>query len=101
MTNPTSTARQASRNLTSALVRVASQGLRTPCSDVALKDWWTSEHEQERKQAALWCIEWDCPVITECLAAAVANDERACVWGGHDFYQRPGKRLQPGSEAAA
>jgi hypothetical protein len=87
----TTAARLASHNLTMSLLNAANRGERTPCSDVATRDHWISEAEQQRKQAARWCVEWECPVLTECLTAAVANDERAYVWGGHDFHRRPGR----------
>jgi hypothetical protein len=82
----------ASAQLTQALVTIGSRGLRTPCSDIAVRNYWVSEFESERRQAARWCVEWECPVLTECLTAAVANDERAYVWGGRDLTRRPGKK---------
>jgi hypothetical protein len=91
MTLTPPSARQASLALTRALVTIASQGLRTPCSDVAYRGYWISEHDMERKQAARWCVDWECPVLTECLTAALANDERAYVWGGRDLHRRPGR----------
>jgi hypothetical protein len=83
-------AREASDALTRALVTIGSRGLRTPCSDVAVRDYWVSELESKRRQAARWCVEWECPVLAECLAFAIAHDEKWCVFGGRDF----GKRLQ-------
>jgi hypothetical protein len=87
-------ARNASDRLTTALLAAAGRGLRTPCSDVALRDFWISEHDTERKQAARWCVECECPVLEECLAAAVPHDERWCVFGGRDFSRRAGRKLQ-------
>jgi len=84
-------ARQASDRLTIALLNAAVRGERSHCSDVATHHHWTSEHPAERVRAALACR--GCPVTAECLTAAIANDERWGVWGGHDFTQRPGKRL--------
>jgi Transcription factor WhiB len=84
-------AREASETLTRALVTIGSQGLRTPCSDIAYRDYWVSEREPHRRQAAKWCVEWECPVLAECLAFAIAHDERWCVLGGRDF----GKRSKP------
>jgi hypothetical protein len=75
MTNTPPTAKQATRNLATALINMASRGLRTPCSDLAIRDYWVSELELERRQAARWCVEWDCPVIEPCLTAGIANDE--------------------------
>jgi hypothetical protein len=91
---------QANQALTRALVVAATQGQRAPCSDLAIRDHWTSERETERRQAARWCIEWQCPVLTECGQAAEANDERWGVWGAVDRSVRPGKKLQRQSEAA-
>jgi hypothetical protein len=88
----TTAARLGSHNLTMSLLNAANRGERTPCSDVAYRDHWISESEQQRKQAARWCIEWECPVLTECLTAAIANDERWAVWGGKDFSIRAGKK---------
>ena len=79
-TTPTHTA--ASDALTQALIVAGTRGERTPCSDLAVRDHWTSESEPLRRQAARWCIQWNCPVLTECGEAAIANDERAYVWGG-------------------
>ena len=98
MTTTPLTARQASERLTRALL---THGWRTPCSDVAVQDYWISERESHRRQAAKWCVEWNCPVLAECLAAAIAHDEKWCVFGGRDFgARRPGRKPQRGSEAA-
>jgi hypothetical protein len=86
--------RDAGEALTHALVVAATQGQRTPCSDLAIRDHWVSEQEKQRRQAARWCVEWQCPVLTECGQAAEANDERWGVWGGTDHSQRSGKKLQ-------
>ena len=67
-------ASQASDVLTVALLTIASQGLRTHCSDPTSHHLWTSEYPQDRA-----------------IAAAVANDERAYVWGGRDFTRGPGR----------
>jgi hypothetical protein len=94
MTNTPLKAKQATRNLTQALVNMASRGLSTPCSDLAIRDYWCSDLEMERKQAARWCVEWDCPVLQPCLEAGIANDERWSVYGGRDFAVRGGKKLR-------
>jgi Transcription factor WhiB len=87
-------ARRASDKLTVALLNAAVRGERAHCSDPATHHYWTSEHPAERSLAALACR--GCPVAAECLAAAIANDERWGVWGGKDFSRRPGraKRLK-------
>jgi hypothetical protein len=86
---PMTTARDASERLLRALLTIASQEQRTHCSDPGLSELWLSDHEGERAEAARLCI--GCPVITECGAAAIANDERWGVWGGHDRTVRPGR----------
>jgi hypothetical protein len=80
-------AREAVQRLTDALVRAAARGERTPCSDPALRDHWTSERQQERAIAARWC--GPCPVLGECRAAAEARGEKWYVHGGKDFSPRP------------
>jgi hypothetical protein len=82
-------ARNASERLLRALITIASRGQRTHCSDPSLSELWLSESEPERAEAARLCI--GCPVITECGAAAAANDERWGVWGGRDRTVRPGR----------
>jgi hypothetical protein len=47
------------------------KGLRTPCSDDDVGDWWLSEDAGERRRAARLCV--PCPVRGECLAAAEAR----------------------------
>jgi len=90
-------ASQASDKLTVALLTIGSRGLRTPCSDVAVRNYWVSELQPERRQAARWCVEWECPVLQPCLEAAQLNDERHGVWGGRDMTRRPGR---PRTDAA-
>jgi hypothetical protein len=82
-------ARQASDQLTRRLLTIAARGQRTHCSDPSLSELWLSESEPERAEAARLCI--GCPVIAECREAAIANDERWGVWGGHDRTVRPGR----------
>jgi Transcription factor WhiB len=73
--------------LRDALVRAATRGERTPCSDVSIRDHWTSDREKERERAVLWCR--PCPVLLECRTAAEARAERWYVFGGKDFSPRP------------
>jgi hypothetical protein len=73
--------RDATEVLTHALVVAATQGQRTPCSDIAIRDRWVSEHEKQRRQAARWCSEWQCPVLTD------------------DRSFRPGKKLRRSTAA--
>jgi Transcription factor WhiB len=75
--------------LTVALLTLASQGLRTNCSDPAIHGYWTSDNEAERSLAVRACT--GCPVLVECGEAAEVNDERHGVWGGRDFTRRPGR----------
>jgi hypothetical protein len=84
-------ASQASDKLTIALLTIASQGLRTNCSDPETHHYWTSEHQAERRLAVRACR--GCPVLVECGEAATANDERHGVWGGRDYTRRPGKKV--------
>jgi hypothetical protein len=73
----------ASARFTKALIDIASQGLRTHCSDAASKHLWLYEDPAERAQAARLCI--GCPVQLECWSAANARGERFGTWGGMDF----------------
>jgi hypothetical protein len=91
---PSHRAARANQNLSNALVRAANRGERTPCSDVSIRDMWVSEDQRQRQLAAHRCVEWQCPVLTECGLAAIANRETYGVWGGRDYTQRPGKKLQ-------
>ena len=70
------------RALTSALVRLASDGRRPPCGDWGDGNPWVSDDSRERAQAALWCR--GCPVLAECGEAAEEADERFGVWAGVD-----------------
>jgi hypothetical protein len=88
MTLP-SQGREADQRLTDALVRAATRGERTPCSDVAIRDHWTSDIQKHRELAVKWCR--PCPVLLECRTAAEARDEKWHVYGGHDFTPRPYK----------
>jgi hypothetical protein len=84
-----SRARQASHVLTTALITMASQGLRPNCSDPESHWMWLSEHPAERQQAARLC--GGCPILAECDDAAEANGERFGVWGGRDYTKPPGR----------
>jgi Transcription factor WhiB len=93
---PGTTARRAYRSAASerlvrALVDIASQGLRTHCSDAGA-ELWLSDSEADRAEAARLCI--GCPVLAECGAAAAAHGEKFGVWGGVDRSPRgiPGPR---------
>jgi hypothetical protein len=92
MTTPAARTRaaQASDKLTVALLTIASQGIRTNCSDPETHHYWTSEHPPERRLAARACH--GCPVLVECGEAAEANDERHGVWAGVDRTVRPGQK---------
>jgi hypothetical protein len=85
-------ASQASDRSTVALLNLASQGLRTNCSDPGTHHYWTSDHEAERALAVRACH--GCPVLVECGQAATANDERHGVWAGVDRTVRPGQKLK-------
>lgn len=82
--------RQASDRLTRRLIDLALRGVRPRCGDAETSHYWTSEHEGERKQAALWCT--GCEVLAECFAAAKANRETWSVYGGVDFSRTPGTK---------
>jgi hypothetical protein len=82
--------RLASDALTTALVAMASKGLRPNCSDPESHRLWLSEHPPERQLAALMC--GGCPVLTECGDAATANGERFGVWSGRDYTKAPGRK---------
>jgi hypothetical protein len=82
-------ATEASDRLTVALLTIASQGLRTNCSEPQTHHYWTSEHAAERKLAVRACA--GCPVLQECGEAAGANAERWGVWGGRDFTRPAGR----------
>jgi hypothetical protein len=81
-------ARLASARLNMALLTIAAQGLRTPCSQPETHSYWTSEHVGERQLAMLWC--GGCPVFEPCGDAAEANKERWGVWSSKDYGDRSG-----------
>jgi hypothetical protein len=68
--------------LTRALVEAASKGLRPNCRQPETHHYWTSEHDSERAQAALWCT--GCVVFEPCGEAAAARQERFGVWASVD-----------------
>jgi hypothetical protein len=85
--NRTMTARQATDQLTIALLNMAARGERTHCSDPTSHHLWLSEDQRDRDIATKLCTH--CPVIVECGQAAAARDERWGVWGGRDRSIRP------------
>ena len=85
----TTAARQASDNLTRALLNMAARGERTHCSDPATHHLWLSEHPAERAVAVTLCDH--CPVVDPCRHTAEQHDERFGVFGGRDFSIRPGR----------
>lgn len=70
------------------------RGRRTPC--IVDPDPYTSDRHEERAEAAAACVV--CPVLVECARFALANDERAYVWGGVDLSPRRGARRNPRAE---
>jgi hypothetical protein len=82
--------RLASDVLTTKLLELARRGVRVRCSDGEVSHYWTSDHEGERKLAALWCT--GCPALTECFNAAKANRETWLIYGGVDFSRTPGAK---------
>lgn len=63
-------------------------GRRVPCQ--VDPDPFTSEDKADRAEAAEACRH-GCPVRLGCLRMAVANNEPAHVWGGHDFNTKSGR----------
>ena len=53
---PATTKIAATDQLTTALINIAAQGLRTHCSDVELHGYWLSEDAAERAVAARLCV---------------------------------------------
>jgi Transcription factor WhiB len=80
-------ASQASDTLTVALLTIASQGLRTNCSDPETHHYWLSEYRAERTLAARACR--GCPVQAPCLE--VGKYQTWGVYGGKDVSRRPGR----------
>lgn len=64
--------------LTLALVQLAADGGRPPCGEYGGHELWTSDDAEDRAIAAARCL--DCPILTECRAAADEHDERWHVW---------------------
>ena len=75
-------AARASERLAKALIDLATQGLRTHCSDPETGHLWLSDLEAERRLAVRLCS--NCPVIMECWDASVAQREEFGVWAGQD-----------------
>ena len=82
-------AAQASDRLTTALVDAASRGDKIPCGDYSVAYLFLSEDQADRQIAMRLCR--PCVVKTECLEAAIANNEVFTVRGGHDFTRTPGR----------
>jgi hypothetical protein len=85
----TTRAGQASDKLTIALLTIASQGLRTNCSDPETHHYWLSEYRAERRLAVRACR--GCPVLVEC--GDVGRHQTFGVFGGVDRTRRPGKKV--------
>ena len=79
---------EASDRLTQALVRAAARGVRPRCGDSETAYLWLSDHDGERKQAALMCR--GCPVFDPC--DAVGQHQRFGTWAGRDRTRAPGKK---------
>lgn len=71
--------------------------VKTPCQDERVMDLFTSDHADERREAADLCE--TCPRLIACFLDAERNRERHGIWGGEDFSKsnalvgrRAGKR---------
>jgi hypothetical protein len=80
-------ASEASDALTRALVDAAARGQRPRCGDYETAHLWLSEHDGERKQAAIMCT--GCVVWAEC--DQVGQHQRFGTWAGVDRTRAPGK----------
>jgi WhiB family redox-sensing transcriptional regulator len=58
-------------------------GLDLPCRSGDNPDLWFADTPADLEQAKRLCV--DCPVRSECLAAALARQEPWGVWGGEIF----------------
>lgn len=93
----TSHARQATDQLTLALINLAARGDGRPrCSDPTISDLFVSESETDRAKAAPLCR--GCPVGTEC--GEVGKHQRFGVWNGVDVTARLGRPKRSAAEAA-
>jgi Transcription factor WhiB len=81
-------AAEASDALTQALIRAAAQGVRPRCGDYETSHLWLSDHDSERKQAALMCR--SCVVWAEC--DEVGQHQPFGTWAGVDRTRAPGKK---------
>ena len=88
MTTPNMRAAQASDKLIRVLIDLASRGQRPRCGDGETAYLWLSEHDSERKQAALMCH--GCVVWAECNA--VGQHQRFGTWAGVDRTRAPGRK---------
>jgi len=82
------TAAEANDALTQALVRAAARRQRPRCGDIETAYLWLSDHDSERKQAALMCR--GCVVWMEC--DEVGQHQRFGVCGGVDRTRSPGRK---------
>lgn len=71
------------RALTAALVAMADRRERPRCAEPGGAELWTSDVQRHRATARRLCT--GCPVLTLCLDAAAAEDERWTVRGGVDW----------------
>ena len=82
-----------------ALLALADAGKIPPCRG-RRRGRWTSDNPDEREWAAQVCINLDCPVTAECLAAGVELKALNFVWGGRDFTPPPRRQHQTQTTAA-
>ena len=63
-----------------------------PCVVDGPEGLWTSDQRKHREQAAELCRTQGCPILAECLDAALARGERWGTWGGRDLESEYRKR---------
>jgi Transcription factor WhiB len=83
-------AAEATHALTMGLLNAAARGDKIPCGDYSVAYLFLSEHKADRQIAMRLCR--PCVVKTECLEAAIANNEVFTVRGGRDFSRTPGRK---------
>jgi hypothetical protein len=81
-------AAEAGDALTRALIDLASRGGRPRCGDSETSYLWLSDHDSDRKQAAIMCR--GCPVFDPC--DEVGQHQRFGTWAGADRTRAPGKK---------